>query len=110
MSIEMSEDSKFTIPLKNLIALLVAVGVAATAYFNLTERVTFNEHQSDILSNQVEDIEKVVGNFIPRELVMAAIARQRELEINIAKIQSKIIHLEDVIKEHASSDYNHYEP
>lgn len=110
MSIEMSEDSKFTIPLKNLIALLVAVGLTATGYFNLTERVTFNEHRSDILTNQIEDIEVNVSNFIPRELVMGALARQRDIELEMARLQSKLDHLEGVLSEHASSDYNHYEP
>ena len=43
-----SDRSEVTIPLRNLIALLIFVGVAITGYFNLTGRITFIEHNMAI--------------------------------------------------------------
>ena len=39
-----NDKSEITIPLRNLIALLLFVGVAITGYFNLVGRITFIEH------------------------------------------------------------------
>jgi len=96
---ELSEETKFTIPLKNLIALVFGLGVAATAYFELTERVSFNEHQRELLSNQVSNIEGKVGNFIPRHLITDALARQREIELTISRMGQKLHNLEAKLKE-----------
>ena len=43
-----NDRSEITIPIRNLIALLVFVGVAITGYFNLTGRITFLEHNMAI--------------------------------------------------------------
>ena len=43
-----NDRSEITIPLRNLIALLVFVGIAITGYFNLTGRITFLEHNMAI--------------------------------------------------------------
>ena len=43
-----SDKSEITIPLRNLIGLLIFVGVAITGYFNLTGRITFLEHNMAI--------------------------------------------------------------
>jgi hypothetical protein len=43
-----NDRSEITIPLRNLIALLILVGVAITGYFNLTGRITFIEHNMAI--------------------------------------------------------------
>ena len=96
---ELSEETKFTIPLKNLIALVFGLGVAATAYFELTERVSFNEQQRELLSNKVINIEGKVGNFIPRELVTNAISRQREIELTISRMDQRLKTLEVKIKD-----------
>ena len=96
---ELSEETKFTIPLKNLIALVFGLGVAATAYFELTVRVSFNEHQRELLSSKVINIEGKVGNFIPRELVTNAISRQREIELTISRMDQRLKTLEAKIKD-----------
>jgi len=41
-----NDKSEITIPLRNLIALLIFVGVAITGYFSVTERITFLEHNA----------------------------------------------------------------
>ena len=92
---KLSEESEFTIPLKNLIALVVFVGVAATAYFNLTERVSFNEHQHELLGSKVKNLEGKVGNFIPKELITGALDRQRTLELTISRMDQRLKALEE---------------
>jgi len=94
---KLSEESEFTIPLKNLIALVVFVGIAATAYFNLTERVSFNEHQRELLDGKVKNVESKVGQFIPKELIVGALDRQRTLELTISRMDQRLKALEEAI-------------
>jgi len=94
---KLSEESEFTIPLKNLIALVVFVGIAATAYFNLTERVSFNEHQRELLDGKVKNVESKVGQFIPKELIVGALDRQRALELTISRMDQRLKALEEAI-------------
>ena len=41
-----SDQSIISIPLRNLIAIVIAVGVVVTGYFNVTGRITFLEHNA----------------------------------------------------------------
>ena len=50
----LNESSEITIPVRNLIALVLATGVAVMGYFNITERLNFLEHNSDLLTISVE--------------------------------------------------------
>ena len=43
---KVNDKSEITIPLRNLIGLLIFVGVAITGYFSVTERITFLEHDA----------------------------------------------------------------
>ena len=43
-SMTVSDTSMITIPVRNLIALFIFVGLAITGYFNVTGRITFLEH------------------------------------------------------------------
>lgn len=45
---ELSDQSIISIPLRNLIAIIVAVGFAVTGYFNVTGRISFLEHNLEI--------------------------------------------------------------
>ena len=51
---EVSDNSKITIPLRNLIGLIVLVGVAVTTYFSITERISIVERNIDLLNMSVE--------------------------------------------------------
>jgi len=50
----MNEDSEVTIPIRNLIALIVATGVAVMGYFQITERLNFLERNNEMLTISVE--------------------------------------------------------
>ena len=47
---KLNEGSEFTIPLKNLIALIAFTGIAVWGYFGITERLTFIERELLTLS------------------------------------------------------------
>ena len=47
-NIRVSDRSEITIPLRNLIGLLIFVGVAITGYFQLTGRIAFIENHMAI--------------------------------------------------------------
>ena len=54
MPARMNEDSEVTIPIRNLIALIVATGVAVMGYFQITERLNFLERNNEMLTISVE--------------------------------------------------------
>ena len=53
-STRVNESSEITIPLRNLLALVFATGVAVMFYFQITERLNFLEHNSELLTINVE--------------------------------------------------------
>ena len=50
----LNESSEITIPVRNLIALVLATGIAVTGYFRLTERLSFVERNVELMNVQVE--------------------------------------------------------
>ena len=53
-STRLNESSAITIPVRNLLALIVATGVAVTGYFRVTERLSFMERSVELMNVQVE--------------------------------------------------------
>ena len=53
-STRLNESSEITIPVGNLLALIVATGVAVTGYFRVTERLSFMERSVELMNVQVE--------------------------------------------------------
>ena len=50
----LNESSEITIPVRNLIALIVATAIAVTGYFRVTERLSFVERNVELMNVQVE--------------------------------------------------------
>jgi hypothetical protein len=50
----LNESSEITIPVRNLLALVVATGAFVMGYFNITERLNFLEHNNELISIQVD--------------------------------------------------------
>ena len=50
-----SDQSIISIPLRNLIAIVIAVGVVVTGYFNVTGRITFLEHNMELQRVYVDE-------------------------------------------------------
>ena len=51
---ELNDNTTLTIPIRNLLALIAVVAVSITGYFNLVERITFLEHDSELQRVEVE--------------------------------------------------------
>ena len=74
---KLSESSEFTIPLKNLLALVAATAVSVWAYFGISERLSFLEHNLEMLAIEVEENDDWIDDFEPPPEVADAIARAR---------------------------------
>ena len=53
-STRLNESSEITLPVRNLLALIVATGVAVTGYFRVTERLSFMERSVELMNVQVD--------------------------------------------------------
>ena len=60
-SMTVSDTSMITIPVRNLIALFIFVGLAITGYFNVTGRITFLEHNLAIQDVHITNDLRVGG-------------------------------------------------
>ena len=54
MPARLNQDSEITLPVRNLIALVVATAVAVMGYFQITERLNFLERNNEMLTISVE--------------------------------------------------------
>jgi hypothetical protein len=50
----LNESSEITIPVRNLIALIVGTAIAVMGYFRVTERLSFVERNVELMNVQVE--------------------------------------------------------
>ena len=87
---KLSEISEFTIPLKNLLALVAATAVSVWAYFGVSERLSFLEHNLEMLAIEVEENDDWIDDFQPPPEVADAIARVRAMEIRLKEIEVKL--------------------
>jgi len=87
---KLSESSEFTIPLKNLLALVAATAVSVWAYFGVSERLSFLEHNLEMLAIEVEENDDWINDFEPPPEVADAIARVRAMEIRLKEIEVKL--------------------
>tara|TARA_B110001454_G_C12376587_1_gene290760 strand:- start:6 stop:206 length:201 start_codon:yes stop_codon:yes gene_type:complete len=47
---KINEETEVTVPLKNLIGLVVVTAIAVWAYFGLVQRISFLEHKYEMVS------------------------------------------------------------
>jgi hypothetical protein len=92
---KLSEDSEFTVPLKNLIALIIATALAATAYFQINQELAHQSFQQDIIWGKVREHEDWIDTFRPPPEVLAAMAKQRELELLLNNLESRLEFIEN---------------
>ena len=78
---KINEDTEVSIPLKNLIGLIVGTVIAVTAYFGLTERIAFLEHNYTMMDMQVDKNNDWINSFKPPPEVQDTIKRVRNLEL-----------------------------
>jgi heme oxygenase len=87
---KLNESSEFTIPLKNLLALIAATAISVWAYFGIMERLAFIEHDISMMQIEVEENDNWIDEFKPPPAVMDSVERVRQLEIKIKELELKL--------------------
>lgn len=59
----LNDNSEITIPLRNLISMIVVTAVSVWVYFGLTERITFLEHNLEMLTIEVEENDQWIEDW-----------------------------------------------
>ena len=95
---QVSENSNISIPLRNLISMIALTGLSVWLYFGLTERITFLEHQMEMLTIEVEENDTWIDEWQPPKSVSESIIRMRDIEIQLKLLEQKVtIYTEDEI-------------
>jgi len=90
---ELNDNTTITIPIRNLLALIAVVAVSITGYFNLVERITFLEHNSELQRVEVEMNSEFRIKWPRGEL--GSLPDDAEQNIRLDFLESKIKELEN---------------
>lgn len=90
MPMKVNEDTQVAIPLKNLIGLIIGTVIAVTAYFGLTERIAFLEHNYTMMDMQVDKNNDWINGFKPPPEVQDTIKRVRDLELKVKELEIRL--------------------
>ena len=90
MPTKLSEDTQVAIPLKNLIGLIIGTVIAVTAYFGLTERIAFLEHNYTMMDMQVDKNNDWINGFKPPAEGQDTIKRVRNLELKVKELEIRL--------------------
>ena len=87
---KLNETSEFTIPLKNLLGLIVGTAVAVWAYFGIMERLAFVENDIATMYIEVEENDNWIDEWKPPASVQENIKRVRDIELQLVEMQLKL--------------------
>lgn len=93
MASKLNEGSEFTIPLKNLIALIAVTGIAVWGYFGIEERLSMLEHDTQMMVVEIEENDNWIDNFKPPEAVQETVKSVRELEKKMEIMRTEMEYL-----------------
>ena len=88
MASKLNEGSEFTIPLKNLLGLVAFTAISVWAYFGIIERLTFLEHEQEMMIVEIEENDDWIDDFEPPKSVQENIARVRNLELRLQRLET----------------------
>ena len=91
----LNEGSEVTIPLRNLISMIAFTAVSVWVYFGLTERLSFLEHEQEMMIIEIEENDDWIDEFKPPPEVQENIKRVREIEILISNLKYRVEKFED---------------
>ena len=86
----LAEESKVALPLKNLIGMVIVAAVAVFTYTQAINRITALESTVELINVEVEENDTWIDEFQPPREVQATVERVRELEIQVAIIQTQL--------------------
>jgi len=94
MASKLNEGSEFTIPLKNLIALIAFTSISTWAYFGITERLTFIEKEMDMALIEIEENDSWIDEWAPPPTVQQTTKDVQELKSQMLLLQYRLEQLE----------------
>ncbi len=94
MAAKLNEGSEFTIPLKNLIALIAFTGVSVWGYFGITERLAFLEHEQKMHWEEITENDTWIDEFEPPKSVQETVVDVAELKTQVRLLKYRIEQLE----------------
>lgn len=97
MAAKLNEGSEFTIPLKNLVALVAFTGISVWGYFGITERLAFIERELAMIMVEVEENDTWIDEFEPPKAVQTTILEVSQLKTKAALLQYRVEELEKQI-------------
>lgn len=83
----LNEGSEITIPLRNLVSMIAFTAVSVWVYFGLTERISFLEHEQEMMLIEIEENDDWIDDFQPPKEVQDTVRRVQELEIEMARMK-----------------------
>ena len=102
--LSLSDRSEITIPLRNLIALIVFTGVAITGYFSVTERITFLEHNAGMQKIHVDQNSEFRVKWPRGEL--GALPDDAEQNMRLNQIEKQIEKITEQLERHTPISLN----
>jgi len=87
-TVSVSDDSKVSIPIRNLISILGAVAISTWAYYGVIERLNVIEQKLVSHWEEIEENDNWIDDFQPPQSVQDTIMRVRELELKIVELET----------------------
>ena len=94
MASKLNEGSEFTIPLKNLIAMIAFTGISVWGYFGIVERLAFLEHEQEMMIIEIEENDSWIDDFEPPKAVQETVTDVESLKTQITLLEYRIKQLE----------------
>ena len=86
--LKLSDQSNISIPIRNLISIIVGVSVSTWAYYGIIERLNAIEAQAAYMLEEIEENDTWIDEFQPPPQVQDTVERVRELEIRLNVIEA----------------------
>ena len=86
--LKLSDQSNISIPIRNLISIIVGVSVSTWAYYGIIERLNAIEAQAIYMLEEIEENDTCIDEFQPPPQVQDTVERVRDLEIRLHVIEA----------------------
>ena len=86
--LKLSDQSNISIPIRNLISIIVGVSVSTWAYYGIIERLNAIEAQAVYMLEEIEENDTWIDEFQPPKQVQDTVQRVRDLELKIIRLET----------------------
>ena len=86
--LKLSDQSNISIPIRNLISIIVGVSVSTWAYYGIIERLNAIEAQAVYMLEEIEENDTWIDEFQPPKQVQDTVERVRDLELKIIRLET----------------------